>query len=129
MEEIMEIGATSPHGTIQDECPRLQKVIHKTTNILKIGIKILLGVGCFALQPNLAVTITVLSFCKPGEAENIRWEVHRVSQLFTWKKAGYAALVVFLACYALPVTQCVLTSYLAIELGTTLRHQLTQEHT
>lgn len=100
------------------------KAIEIVKKILTVGTRILVGVGCFALQPNLAVMVTLLSFCLPDAAENAGNNIHTISKLFTWQKAEYAALVVFLAWYALPVAQCMLTGYFAIQLGITLRKQL-----
>lgn len=100
------------------------KAIEIVKKILTVGTRILVGVGCFALQPNLAVMVTLLSFCLPDAAENAGNDIHTISKLFTWQKAEYAALVVFLAWYALPVAQCMLTGYFAIQLGITLRKQL-----
>lgn len=104
-----------------------KKAIEIVKKILTVGIRILVGVGCFALQPNFAVTVSVISFCTPGMADQVRQNMDPISKLFTWQKAEYAALVVFLAWYALPVAQCMLTAYFAIQLGITLRKQLQVE--
>ena len=99
----------------------LSSVVQTAGKTFTLSSTILVGVACFALQPNLAVTVTVISFCKPRTAKNIQSEMHKISNLFTAQKVGYAALVLFLAWYALPITQCMITSYLAIQLGIHLR--------
>lgn len=124
MESTGTVGTPGTYKTeLYESCI---KAIGTARKIFTVGTKILVGMGCFASQPNLAFIVAAMSFCEPGIAENVRGNMETISQLFTWKKAKYAALVLFLAWYALPVTHGMCTGYLAIQLGITLRKQLDQ---